>query len=83
MGSATISKIEKAIQYAHERDRFEFKDFTVKLRGLHSTHTVVYREGKLSCDCEHFIGHGDCSHTIACEKVLGTMVPGAISMLTN
>jgi hypothetical protein len=81
MGSSVISKIEKAIQYAHERDRFEFQEFMVKLRGLHGTHTVMYRDGKWNCDCEHFIGHGDCSHTIACEKVLGTMLPGAIPLV--
>jgi hypothetical protein len=81
MGSSTISKIEKAIQYAHELDRFEFQAFTVKLRGLHSTHTVTYRDSRLNCDCEHFIGHGDCSHTIACEKALGAMLPGAIPLV--
>lgn len=83
MGSAQISKIEKAIQYAHERDRFEFQEFTVKLRGMHSTHTVTYRDNGWSCDCEHFSGQGNCSHTIACEKVLGEMVPGAIPLIVN
>lgn len=84
MGSSTlISKIEKAIHYAHERDRFKFQDFTVRLRGQHSTHTIVYRAGKFTCDCEHFIGHGDCSHTIACEKLLGEMLPGAIPLVAN
>jgi len=81
MGSSTISKIEKAIQYAHERDRFEFQEFTVKLRGIHGSHMVAYRDGKLRCDCEYFIGHGDCSHTIACEKVLGQMLPGAVPLV--
>ncbi len=82
MGSSTISKIEKAIHYAHERDRFEFQDFTVKLRGQHNTHTIAYREGNFTCDCEYFIGHGDCSHTIACEKVLGEMLPGAVPLMS-
>ncbi|HEY4691484.1 MAG TPA: hypothetical protein VIK33_19400 [Anaerolineae bacterium] len=83
MGSSTISKIEKAVQYAHERDRFEFQDFTVKLRGIHDTHTVEYHAGKLQCGCEYFSRHGDCSHTIACEKVLGQMLPGAVPLVVN
>jgi hypothetical protein len=83
MGSATISKIEKAIHYAQERDRFEFQEFTVKVRGTHSVHTVEYRSEVWRCDCEHFVAHGDCSHTIACEKVLGEMLPGAIPSLAN
>ena len=83
MGSSMISKIEKAVTYSHERDRFEFQEFTVKLRGQHSMHTVSYRGGAFNCDCEHFVGHGDCSHTIACEKVLGEMLPGAVPSLTN
>jgi len=83
MGSSQISKIEKAIQYAHERDRFEFREFTVKLRGVHGPHTVTYRDDRWNCDCEHFNGQGNCSHTIACEKVLGEMLPGAIPLLVN
>ena len=83
MGSSTISKIEKAIQYAHERDRFEFQEFRVKLRGVHGTHTVSYRNDIWNCDCEHFNKQDNCSHTIACEKVLGEMLPGAIPLVVN
>jgi hypothetical protein len=83
MGSATISKIEKAIQYAHERDRFEFQDFAVKIRGVHGTHTVTYRDKTWRCDCDHFNGQGNCSHTIACEKVLGEMLPGGIPLIAH
>jgi hypothetical protein len=83
MGSSTISKIEKAIHYAQERDRFEFQTFTVKLHGVHGDHTVTYRDSIWNCDCEHFAGQENCSHTIACEKVLGEMLPGAIPALMN
>jgi len=83
MGSSTISKIEKAIQYAHERDRFEFQEFRVRIRGVHGTHTVSYRDHAWRCDCEHFSKEGNCSHTIACEKVLGEMLPGAIPLVVN
>lgn len=80
-GSATISKIEKAIHYAQERDRFEFLQFTVKIRGIHGDHSVSYQNQSWQCDCEHFASHGNCSHTIACEKVLGEMLPGGIPMI--
>ena len=83
MGSSTISKIEKAIHYAHERNRFEFQEFTVRIHGMHGDHTVSYRSGEWHCDCEHFVSQRDCSHTIACEKVLGEMLPGAIPALIH
>jgi hypothetical protein len=83
MGSSQISKIQKAVQYAHEKDRFEFQEFTVKLRGTNGHHTVSYRDQRWNCDCEHFKAQGDCSHKIACEKVLGEMLPGGIPLLVN
>jgi hypothetical protein len=78
MGSDMISKIEKAIRYSQEPDRFEFQEFAVKVQGDHHTHTVSYNRQRLSCTCETFGTQGNCSHTIAMEKVLGIMLPGAI-----
>ncbi len=78
MDSGMIGKIEKAIRYAQERDRFQFQNFTVGVRGTHNTHTVSFNGDKLSCTCEFFGTRGTCSHTIAIEKVLGEMLPGAI-----
>jgi len=78
MDSDMIGKIEKAIRYAQEPERFEFQNFSVKLRGEHRTHTVNYNEQRLSCTCDFFKTHGSCSHTIAMEKTLGIMLPGAI-----
>jgi hypothetical protein len=78
MDSDMIGKIEKAVRYAQEPDRFEFQEFSVKVRGTHSTHTVNYGNQQLTCTCEFYKTHGACSHTIAMEKVLGVMLPGAI-----
>jgi hypothetical protein len=78
MDSDMIGKIEKAIRYAQEPNRFEFQDFSVKVRGEHRIHTVNYSQQRLTCTCEFFGSHGNCSHTIAMEKVLGEMLPGAI-----
>ena len=83
MDSGMISKIEKAIRYAQERDRFSFQKFTVQVRGTHNTHTVSFNEEKLSCTCEFYGTHGACSHTIAIEKVLGEMLPGAIPLVMS
>ena len=78
MDSGMIGKIEKAIRYAQERDRFRFQQFTVEVQGTHNNHTVTFDQGKLTCTCEFYGTHGMCSHTIAIEKVLGEMLPGAI-----
>jgi hypothetical protein len=78
MDSGMIGKIEKAIRYAQERDRFQFQKFAVQVRGDHNTHTVSFGDGKLACTCEFYGTRGTCSHTIAMEKVLGEMLPGAI-----
>ena len=79
--SAMIGKLEKGIRYAQERDRFEFQQFTVKVQGTHRAHTVSYNNGQWSCGCDFFVSRGRCSHTLAVEKVLGVMLPGAIPMV--
>ena len=81
MDSAMIGKIEKGIRYAQERERFEFQQFTVKVQGAHRAHVVSYNNGQWSCGCDFFASRGRCSHTIAVEKVLGIMLPGAIPMV--
>ena len=83
MDSGMIGKIEKAIRYAQERDRFRFQHFVVEVRGEHNKHTVSFDGQKLSCTCEFCGTHGMCSHTIAMEKVLGEMLPGAIPLVIS
>lgn len=83
MDSAMVSRIEKAIRYAQERDRFEFQQFTVTVRGDNRTHTVSYDNGEWSCSCDFFAARAMCSHTIALEKLLGQALPNAIPMVMN
>jgi hypothetical protein len=83
MDSGLISKIEKAIKYSRELDRFEFQQLKVNVRGAHTTHVVDYQQGTWHCDCEFFITHHQCSHTIAIEKILGQMLPGGIPRITQ
>ncbi len=82
MDSGMIGKIEKGIKYSLEPERFEFKQLHVSVRGEHQTHPVEYDHGSWRCDCEFFITHQQCSHTIAVEKVLGQMLPGAIPRIS-
>jgi hypothetical protein len=74
--SGTISKIQKAKQYAEERDeRIRFKAFTIEIDGENNRHITNFDCGHWACDCEFFRTHSHCSHTMAMERVLGAMLP--------
>lgn len=74
MDSAMISKIIKAKKYAAERDRMEFKSFTVVFTGNHRDHTVTFDNNGWHCTCDFFAQRNICSHTMAMEKVLAGML---------
>jgi len=79
MESGMISKIQKAKRYAQEKDRITFEQFRVRFRGEHDTYTLTFDEGKWTCQCNFFLSHGVCSHTMALERILGAMLPVAAS----
>ena len=74
MDSGMIGKIQKAKQYAEERKRIEFTQFSVILHGEHHDHNVEYGGGQWQCECHYFASHNVCSHTMAMERVLGEML---------
>jgi len=74
MDYGMIGKIEKAKQYADERERVEFESFRVKLNGTNDAHVVEYDAGKWQCDCNFFSSRGVCGHTMAMERILVEMV---------
>ena len=74
MDYSLIGKVEKARQYADERDRFTFESFNVQFHGSNHEHTVSFNGGGFLCDCEYFKNHGMCSHTMALERVLDPML---------
>lgn len=74
MDSGMIGKIQKAKQYAEEKDRIEFTQFSVILHGTNDDHRVTYENGRWNCQCSFFASHGVCSHTMAMERVLGEML---------
>lgn len=74
MDSGMIGKIQKAKQYAEERNRIEFVQFSVTLEGENHNHNVTYNSGRWDCQCSYFASHGVCSHTMAMERILGEML---------
>ena len=80
MDSGTIGKIQKAKQYAEERDeRIRFRSFTVEITGENNRHVTSFSSGQWTCDCEFFRTHTHCSHTMAMERVLGHMLPEPVN----
>ena len=75
MQSSLIGKIEKANRYAQETDRITFSELSVKFRGDNNTYDTSYKEDKWHCSCDFFSHWGLCSHTMALEKILGSMLP--------
>ncbi len=75
MDSGMIGKIQKAKRYAEERDRVEFKAFSVTFDGTNNPHTVNFEAGEWQCDCSYFQTRNWCSHTRALEYILEDMLP--------
>jgi len=75
MQSSLIGKIEKAKRYAQEPERVTFSELSVKFRGDNNTYITEYRNGKWLCSCPFFSSRGVCSHTMALERILITMLP--------
>jgi hypothetical protein len=75
MDYGMIGKIEKAKRYAEDRKRFRFNKFNVTFHGDNNDHQVSFAEGKFACDCEFFITHQRCGHTMALEILLKDMLP--------
>ena len=75
MDYGLIGKLEKAKRYAEERHRFKFNRLDVTFHGDNNEHQVSFDEGAFSCDCEFFLTHRRCGHTMAIEIVLKDMLP--------
>lgn len=75
MDYGMIGKIEKAKRYAEERERFRFNTFEVTFHGDNNNHHVSLKDGVFKCDCEFFVTHHHCAHTMAIEILLKDMLP--------
>lgn len=77
MDYGMIGKIEKAKRYAEDRKRFCFNKFDVTFHGDNNDHHVSYENNTFSCDCEFFLTHQRCGHTMALEILLKDMIPAS------
>jgi hypothetical protein len=74
MDYGLIGKMEKAKRYAEERSRFRFNKFELKFHGDNNDHSVSYENGSFACDCEFFLTHARCAHTMSLEELLKDMI---------
>jgi hypothetical protein len=74
MDNGMVRKYEKAKMYADERDRIEVRQLEVAFDGMNNPHIVKVNNGNGECDCDFFIGHKRCSHTMALEIILDKMI---------
>ena len=70
-----IGKIQKSKHYAEEKHRFQFQQFELTFDGDNNPHTIKFENGTFHCDCEFFISHQHCAHTMALETILKGMLP--------
>ena len=74
MDYGLIGKMEKAKRYAEERNRFSFNRFELNFHGDNNDHAVSYDNGAFNCDCEFFLTHQRCAHTMALDELLKDMI---------
>jgi hypothetical protein len=75
MDYGMIGKIEKAKRYAQDRKRFLFNQFDMTFHGDNNDHHVTFENGVFNCDCEFFITHHRCGHSMALEILLQDTLP--------
>ena len=75
MDYGMIGKIEKARRYGEDRKRFRFNKFDVTFHGDNNDHHVSFEDSTFHCDCEFFLTHQRCGHTMALEILLKDMIP--------
>jgi hypothetical protein len=78
MDSGMIGKIEKAKRYAEEPARFQFNKFDMTFRGDNNDHAVGFADGRFHCDCEFFMTHERCGHTMALEILFKEMISAQV-----
>jgi hypothetical protein len=78
MDYGMIGKREKAKRYAEERKRFLFNKFDLTFQGDNNNHHVTFENGVYGCDCEFFLTHQRCAHTMAIEILFRDMVPETV-----
>ncbi|HSM72759.1 MAG TPA: hypothetical protein VK851_14530 [Anaerolineales bacterium] len=75
MDYGLIGKVEKAKRYAEQRDRFRFTSFELNFHGDNNDHKISFQDDKFQCDCEFFLTHERCAHSMALDEILKDMMP--------
>ncbi len=83
VGQNVVSDVEKAKRYSEETDRIQFASFDVTFDGENSAHHTSYHDGAWDCDCSFFHSRHVCSHTMAMERILGSMITAAAPVAAN
>ncbi len=74
MDYGLMRKIEKAKRYAEQRDRIHINSLMVTFDGDNNPHTVRFENNGWQCDCDFFQTRKQCSHTMALEIILESMI---------
>ena len=74
MDSSIIGKIEKAKQYAKQKDRVNITSFAATFKGNHDNYDVRFEDGAWRYECHFFSTREVCSHTMAMQKILEEML---------
>ena len=74
MDSSIIGKIDKARQYAEEKDRVNISSIKATFQGNHNIYEVSFDSGAWHCLCHFFTTRGVCSHTMAMQRILDEML---------
>ena len=74
MDSSIIGKIEKARQYAEEKERVNITSFAATFKGNHDQYDVRFEDGSWRCECHFFATRDVCSHTMALQRILDEML---------
>jgi hypothetical protein len=85
MNSSMIGKIEKAHRYAREPERIRFTQFEATFRGGHDDYVVRLQDNEWNCNCHTFSSHavGTCSHIMAMQQILATMLSEEVRFATE
>ena len=74
MNSSMVNKIVKAKQYSENPERATFRTFEVDFEGDNGVHRVSFKDDSWHCNCDFFGAWQICCHTMAMDRILGSMV---------
>ena len=77
MNDSFMRKVEKAKDYALQKERARLANCTVQFQGDNGDHTISYDAGRWDCDCDYLIGRDTCVHIMALQLMLADMVEDA------